>query len=223
MTQAPDHPSRRRRAMALLVAALPVAGWVFWEAHRTFHADVASAAARARVSTWASGVESPRTAQEWDDAHAALQTALGLTPDDPDLHERLGDLHGVAGRRDWALKDLRRQHFGRAAEAYRQALALRPGEPATWAMLASTYQVLGTDRARVQEAWAKARALGPLEAHLQPILLQIVLADWAGAAPEMQDWAKRLFDQGDAATRAYINTAAQPYGLIFNPDIVSAP
>jgi tetratricopeptide (TPR) repeat protein len=215
--------SRRIRAAALLVLAVPAAGWVFWEAQRTFRADVASASARLHVTAWVSGAESPKTTQDWDDARSALLTAIDITPDDPDLHERLGDLYVVAGRRDWDRIELRRDHFGRAADAYSQALALRPGEPATWAMLAMAHQVLGNDRARVHQAWAKALALGPYEAHTRPILLQIVLAGWNDATPDMQAWAKTLFDQGDAATRASINNMAKPFGLLFSPDAASAP
>ena len=216
-----ESPARQRSA-AWLVLAVPVAAWVFWEAQRTFRADLASASARQHVATWVGGAESPKTAQDWNEAQAALLEAIGITPDDPDLHERLGDLHVVAGRRDWERTELRRIHFGHAADAYRQALVLRPGEPATWAMLAMVDQVLGTDPARVHKTWAMALACGPNEAHTRPILLQIVLAGWNHATPEMQAWAKTLFDQGDATTRATINKMAEPYGLLFTPDTASA-
>ena len=211
-------PAPRWRGWLLLALVLPAAGMVFYEAQRLFRADWASAATRHNVVQWVSGAAAPKSQAEWDTAHADLQTSLRITPDDPNLHERLGDLHAVAGQRDWADASLRRGHFTKAAAAYEQATALRPSEPGTWAMLAIARQAMGASGAPVHTAWARARALGPYEGHVQPMLMQVVLADWDSATPEMQAWAKALFDAGNEGMRNDINTMARRHGLSFAPD-----
>jgi tetratricopeptide (TPR) repeat protein len=207
----------------LLCSLLPVAGWVLFEAQRTFRADWASAYERQQVLAWVAGTGLPKSPEEWEAARAALQASIDLASDDPDMQERMGDLYGVAGLRDWADIALRHQHYAKAAAYYQAALKLRPSEPQTWAVLASARQAMGAPPASVYEAWAKARQLGPFEGHVQPILMQIVLADWNGASPQMQDWAKGLFDAGNAATQRDINALALRYGWQFTPDAPAAP
>ncbi len=217
-------PSRTRWPAWLRAAlCLPVALWVCFEAQRVFRADWASAAERRQVLDWVAGASAPKTEAEWEAARAAIQRSLDIVPDDPDMHERLGDVYFAAGQRDWAVPALRATDFGRAAQAYRQALTLRPGEPQTWAMLATAVQAVGQDRAQVQQAWARALALGPYEGHVQPVLMQVVLADWDGATPHMQAWARRLFDEGNEGVRRDINAMAKRYGLVFSPDQGSKP
>lgn len=211
-------PARRWRAWLLLVLVLPTAAWVLYESQRSFRAYWASAAAQQKVLAWVSGAGLPRTQQEWDDAHAALQASLNLTPDDPDTTERLGDLHAVAGQRDWADEALRRQHYARAVDHYRAAIKLRPSAPQSWAMLAAAGQAKGDPPAAVHAAWQQAQRLGPFEGHVQPILMLVVLSDWDGASPAMQAWAKDLFDRGNEPIRRDINALAKRYGLLFIPD-----
>ena len=210
-----------RLAAALLLA---VSVWMLTEAQRTLRSDWGSAAARHHVALWASGRGAPADApQAWEQARDALQRALSITPANPVLHERLGDAYFAAGQRDWQREKISREHFAEAALHYGRAIELRPDEPATWAMLASARQAAGGDSVGVQAAWARALALGPFEGHVQPVLMQVVLTDWDGATPAMQNWAKTLFDRGSIATREQINAMAKPYGLVFRPDASSPP
>lgn len=207
----------------LLALLLPTAAWVLYESQRVFRADWASAAVRQQVLAWVGGTGLPKSQQEWDAAKTALQASLDLAPDDPDMQERMGDLHFVAGQRDWADQTLRGRHYANAASYYDVAIALRPSSPQTWAMLAAARQAMGAPPQAVQSAWARAQRLGPFEGHVQPILMQVVLADWEGASPAMQTWAKELFDRGSASTQRDINTLARGYGLQFAPDAAPAP
>jgi tetratricopeptide (TPR) repeat protein len=216
-------PARRWRAWLLLALVLPTAGWVLYESQRSFRAYWASAAEQQKVLAWVSGAGLPGTPQEWEDARAALQATLDLTPDDPDATERLGDLHAVAGQRDWADEALRRQHYARAVAHYLAAIQLRPSSPQSWAMLAAARQAMGDAPAAVHTAWDTAQRLGPFEGHVQPILMQVVLSDWDGASPAMQAWAKGLFDRGNESVRRDINALAKRYGLLFTPDPQAQP
>ena len=209
---------RPRQAWLVLAVVVPVAGWVLLDAQRTFRAEWATLAARGQVDRWLASQHDDSSLPDWNTAYASLRQGLALTPDDPALHERMGDLYAVAGRRDWADAALRLQHHRQAAAHYEDALALRPSSAIAWATLASARQAMRDDKTRVHAAWSEARRLGPYEGHVQPLLLQVVLADWEAATPKMQDWAKALFDHSDARTQAQINVLAKYYGLVFTPD-----
>ena len=202
----------------LAVLAWPTAGWVLFEGQRTVRADWASATARQHVVRWVSGEVAPADTNEWEEARSAIQHSLNLVPDSPEMQERMGDVYSVAGQVNWANEKLRTEYFKRAAVHYESAVALRPSESGTWAMLASARQAMGASPTRVQHAWAQARKLGPFESHVQPMLMQVALADWNNASPVMQNWAKTLFDRADPVMQAEINALAGRYGLVFKPD-----
>ena len=210
-----------RKAWLILAVVVPTAGWVLVEAQRTFRAEWATLHARQTVNRWSASEPVPDNQNEWNSVLASLQKGLDLTPDDPALYEQIGDLYCAAGRRDWENTELRRDHHKRAAAHYEKALALRPGSAAVWAALASARQAADEEPLRVQAAWSQALRLGPFEGHVQPLLLQVVLAQWQTASPVMQDWAKALFDSSDVTTQAQINVTAKHYGLVFTTDAPS--
>lgn len=199
-------------AVALLA---PVMAWVLWEGQRVLRADLNAMGPRKHVAVWASGQALPKDAAEWQAAFDALTRAQQITPDNPGLYETMGDLHVVAGQRDWDTEPLRREHFGRAVAQYQKSLALRPNEAQTWAALASALVAAGERGAPTLAAWQRARALGPNEGHVQLMLLQTTLEMWAEAPAAMTDWAGALFDRADAGGRRNINDMAQRFGLTF--------
>ncbi len=203
---------------SLALAVLPLAGWMLFEAQRTFRAEVATLAAREQVLRWLAADGVPKSAPGWETALQALNDGMTLTPDDPELHERMGDLYSVAGRTNWSDATLRTQYYKQAAVWYESALQLRPGSAAAWAALAASRQAMGDSAPRVQEPWNRALRLGPFEGHVQPVLLQVVLVDWDNATPAMQSWAKALFDRSEPAVQAQINVLARYYGLAFSPE-----
>ena len=209
--------------MLLLIAVLPVAAWVLWQSQRVFRADMASRTERHQLVLWASGVEVPASPAEWAAAVAAVQRSISLTPEDPALHEALGDLYFVEARRLWPEQAARSQALDLAAKHYREAIALRPSEPQTWAMLATVLQGMGAESRLVNEAWARSVALGPYEGHVRPLLLRVVLSDWDHATPGMQQWVKTLFDGGNSNLRQSIEAMAKDYGLSIKPDGATAP
>jgi tetratricopeptide (TPR) repeat protein len=225
-TQAGSPAPRRAAPWAawlLLLALLPVGAWVLWQAQRTVRADFGSLQARLQVVAWAGGTAASASPEALAQAQADIEQALRLTPDDPALHERLGDVHFVRALRTWADQPARAQQLAQAGGQYRQALQLRPSEPQTWAMLATVLQGQDAKAEDVHQAWARAVQLGPFEGHVMPILLQVVLANWRGASPAMQAWAKQQFDQGTEGTRQAINALAGRYGLKFSPDAPAKP
>lgn len=206
------------RGVPLLLLALVIFLWVAWEGQRLIRADFTSLGARKQVGAWISGESPLPTDAEWAEARDAIAAALAVTPDNPALQEQMGDLHAVAGRRLWADGVARTPHFQRAEASYRQALALRPGDPQTWASLAMAYHGQGQTGAPLHQAWARALALGPNEGHVQPMLLETALATWATASPEMQRWTLAFFDASAPAQRKAINDMAKRYGLQLQAD-----
>ncbi len=201
------------------ICLLAVAAWVFWAAQRQFRADWGSAEARFRVAQWAGHQGAPAGGQaQWQQVVQSLQRALGITPLDPKLHERLGDAHYAAGQRDWEDLELRRLHFANAVLAYETSVKLRPSEPGTWVLLAAARQIAGAPAEQVLAAWQNAARLGPHEGHVQPVLMQVALTDWDNADPAMQAWAKALYQSSSEPIRKQINALAREFGLVFSAD-----
>lgn len=198
------------------VAVWPLAGWMIYEAQRAVRADWSSMAARTQVSLWLTGEAEVPVGSRWTLAKSALQDSLAVTPEDPALHEAMGDLFSAAGQRDWNVAALRIDHFSKAALHYQQATILRPHGANAWAALAMAHHVAKAPRTAVNETWKVAQRLGPYEGHLQQLLLQVVIANWATASPEMRDWSTSLFDKSDAMGKTRINEMALSYGLKFS-------
>lgn len=221
MTKA-DRPAWRWGPFMLLAVAGPLTAWVLYQGQLMARADWASISARQQVVQWVSGETAPTEAADWAAVRDEIQSSLDIQPDSPEFLERMGDVFSVAGQRDWADSALRMKHFSAAAAFYERAITTRPSEPGTWAMLAAARQAAGAPLASVHEAWVQAQKLGPFEGHVQPILMQVVLADWDHASPAMQAWATTLFDRVSPGTQGEINALAKRYGLQFQPGPPSA-
>lgn len=211
-------PNGRAIAVVLLLAALPVGGWVFHEAQQVIRADVASLAARKKVELWVGGQRTVRSQAEWNAAEADILQAIEIRPASPALQSALGDLH-LAGAQIEGLDDDQRQaHRATAIAQYRKAIELRPADAQYRAALALALAVSGETGEPMHTAWMRALALGPNEAHVQPMLMQGVFEAWDQATPEMQGWATGYYERANAATRRSINKLAEAYGLLFEAD-----
>ena len=91
----------------------------------------------------------------------------------------------------------------------------RPGPDSRrrWASLAAAYYGARVFGAPLQEAWARALALGPHEGHVQPMLMDLALATWPDASPDMQKWVEDTFESAPESTRIEINKMAAHRGL----------
>lgn len=210
-------PARWQVVLTGTLVALAVL-WVGWQAGRTFLADVGSARARNEVQQWAAHTLTP-DAQAMASAQTDLEDALRWTPDNPALHEQLGDLLTAQAQASFTQQQpdaaqrvpaLLRQ----AREAYLKAAGLRPAWPIVWSSLATVHYGLG-DRSAYMAAWQRALRLGPNEPGVQSALLDLTLLDWTQATSAQQAWSEQLFEKGDAGRRAAINRRARVFGLEF--------
>jgi len=186
---------------------------VFWESQRLIRADFASVAALEQVAKWVARTESPPSVQAWESARAAIERAVEIVPDDPAMHEVRGDVYVVAGSQRWFDAQQRQTCFREAIGSYRKSLQLRPTEPQTWASLAAAYYGAREYGAPLQEAWARALALGPHEGQVQPMLMDLALATWSDATPEMRNWVEDTFENAPESSRIEINKMAATRGL----------
>lgn len=203
--------------MLLLVVVLAVGAWVAADGWRLLVADLTSMRARWLVGQWTGGA-TPPTPAEWRQAQRDLTRALEHTPDDPVLHERLGDLQAVAGLRDWDDEARRVSAWRTAADHYRGAISLRPLDPQTWASLATALYGAGETGAPFVQAWEQALRLGPNEGHVQPVLMWLTLATWDEASPTMQGWVRGFWNRARPPQREALQALAKRYGRAFGND-----
>ena len=90
---------------------------------------------------------------------------------------------------------------------------MRPTEPQAWASLAVAHYETHEYGPPLQEAWARALALGPHEGYVQPMLMNFALATWRHATPAMRKWVEDIFENGSESTRVEINKRAAFNGL----------
>jgi tetratricopeptide (TPR) repeat protein len=196
-----------------LALTLCVAAWVFWESQRLIRSDFPLIAVRQQVVGWVAGQEKPASASEWESARDAIERAVEIAPDSAELHELRGDVYLVGGRRRWFNADQQQAHFRQAIASYEKSLKLRPTEPQAWASLAVAHYETHEYGAPLQEAWARALALGPYEGYVRPMLMDLALATWPDASPAMRKWVEDKFENGPESVRVDINKRAAFHGL----------
>jgi tetratricopeptide (TPR) repeat protein len=215
-------------AWVLAVLTLVVACWVIWQGLRLMRADFASVAARQEIRSWVARTTAPATPADWERAREAIDRAIDIVPDDAAFHDARGDAFVVAATQPSTEEAQRQAKFAEAIASYRRALALRPSEPQTWASLALAHYGAGQVDKPLQEAWSRAQTLGPHEGHVQPLLMELALATWTVATPEMQQWVQDTFEKATPVSREQINKMAERRGLELSiaesaPAAASAP
>ncbi len=203
---------------AAAVALLGVAAWVYVTAWGDLRADLGSARARQQLDNWLSGDTRSLQRPALEEVQADLQRALQIQPQNPNLHENLGDLLVLGAQQPWADATLRTQQLKQAVTHYRETLAIRPRDGRTWAALSVALALQGAHGPELHHAWKQTRLLGPREGYLLRYQAFAVLTGWDQASPEMQQWATDLYEKGTAAQREAINRFAAPYGLQFASD-----
>lgn len=208
-------PARRYSpaSIAVLVVVWTIAGYVIWESQRLIRSDFGSAAARQQVARWAAGETAPKTAAQWEEARADIEYAVAVRPENPALHDSRGDVYVVGAELVWTTPGQRSRYLAEAIASYKRSLALRPTEAHTWASLAAAYVGAGQLGEPLYEAWRRALKQGPYEGHVQPMLMDIALAVWPTAAPDMKKWVEDTFEKATEGGRAEINRMAAARGL----------
>jgi tetratricopeptide (TPR) repeat protein len=203
----------QRRLLALpgVLAAAALLGWAVAYGVPLLQSDLESQAARQKVDTWAR-TNQGWTVEEWQQVRSQLLLALEITPTDPVPHVTLAQLYVTQGLVAWADDEQRLAYFGEALVHQRQALALRPTDGATWSQVAISLFALGSPVAEVQQAWAQALRYAPREAGVQRALVDLTLALWDQAPPEMRDWALQTWRDAAPPVRKRYEADAAKWG-----------
>lgn len=203
--------------------ALLVGSWVFYDGQRLMRADLVAMKARHDLGNWLYGRADPPSEAAWKAAHDALSAGLAITPDDSTLHEYLGDLYTVAGRRDAADPERRIAHFRKAITHYEAAIRLRPVDPMLYAVLAWAHYGSDQSDERFVSAWQQALKLGPNEGPVQQLLFELAVANWVVATPPMKQWTLAMYTKAKPAQRQAMDTVAKQAGLVLSELAAATP
>jgi tetratricopeptide (TPR) repeat protein len=165
--------------------------------------DWRSARARNDIRMWAQG-RAVQSQEQWQRAVDALREALRLAPQDPELWESLGFAYDIASRNfapaGWSV------YAEFALIHFRQAAALRPTSPYSWAGVAVMKYRLDQLDGEFRQAFSSAMRLGPWEPGVQLIASNLGLALWDRLDPPLRDevrenWRRTAVQQTDQLAR----------------------
>ncbi len=152
-----------------------------------FRADRAVRIASTEIATWVASRTTPADSV-WEGVREELASANDIVANDPGTLELLGILHSM--RHTGA-------EYGQAAVVYfRQALAVRPSSPYTWANLAEVSYMQGRPASEIESVLSVAAFLGPSEPEIQRIVTDYGLALWDESTPAFQQTVERMLDAG---------------------------
>lgn len=165
--------------------------------------DWRSTRGRHDIRMWTQG-RAVQSEAQWQRAVDALREALRLAPQDPALWESLGFAYDIGsrnfvptgGRGGWSV------YTEFALVHFRQAAALRPTSPYSWAGVAVMKYRLDQLDEEFRQAFSSAMRLGPWEPGLQLITADIGLALWDRLDPPLRDevrenWRRTAVRQAD--------------------------
>jgi len=166
--------------------------------------DWRSTRGRHDIRMWTQG-RAVQSAEQWQRAVDALREALRLAPRDPELWEYLGFAYDIGSRNfvpasGWSV------YTEFALIHFRQAAALRPTSPYSWAGVAVMKYRLGQLDEEFRQAFSSAMRLGPWEPGLQLITSDLGLALWDRLDPALRDevrenWRRTTVRQADQLAR----------------------
>ena len=197
-----------RRALALLTTV--ALAWVGYTAVRFGVADYVGLRANAEMALWEQG-DSPLSAPAVATVQESLNTAIALMPESAEFRETLGNTWFARA----LLPDVKASYeertadMGRAADAYRAALARSPSSAYTWGNLMLAKGELGQFDEEFTNAMARAAALAPYEPTVQVMLVSAGLAGWNRLPEASRRIVAQTITRGWASNRDRLAGAAR--------------
>lgn len=177
----------RLQGTSILWASGALLLFVVFSAARIGAADFLSGYVRDEIAAWSSRA-TPPDASELAAVSRALDLAQWISFGNPDHYEDMARLalvrSGMPGTTGAEKNDLLRHGL----VAIRQAIALRPASPYSWAILLRLKHELGEYDAEFHRSLERTVALGPWEPKLQLVVADVGWSAWAelpGAEREM--------------------------------------
>ena len=202
---------QRLKLLPALLLACGATVYCAWQGSALFRADLLSAPARQNVDDW-DRLGKGWTVQEWQATRAALQAALKLTPHDPVQHLTLAQLYVTQGLVAWADLPQREAFFEEALMHQQEALRLRPQDGRAWSQAAVSLFALRRPIPELQSAWMQARRFAPREAPVQRALVDLAIATWDTATPDMRGWVLQTWQEASPSAKATYEDDAKRRG-----------
>lgn len=212
MSGARGGAARPAPALAALVVLLLLGSWLFWSAQRLVVADWLAMEPRYRIGLWVAGKAGWDMAQ-WSAMQAKLRRALAVDGDNPVLHDYLGALYALQGRKYWRSEALRRGFFLDARRHQEASLRLRQVNGRTWASLALSLHALGAPQERFLHAVRQARYHAPHDPQVHKLVLALLFARRQALPADLDDWVRSLRANPVTNRNGWIDRIARDAGV----------
>lgn len=186
-------------------------------------ADAHSLGARWLVSEWRESRGPGFTPERWQKASDDLTSTLAVTPDNPQLYDDLAFLHASRGQimgygePGTPLRTYQEKLFDEAILYYRQASALRPTFPFSWAYLAMAKQLREQDDPELWLAFDKALRFGYTESAVRVVLTQIACAHWDELPTTRKQGIVRMVEDAPLKARGKLLDIGYEKGIVLVP------
>ena len=167
----------RLHRIGIALIATAVLGYCAFESARRGLADWSTMRWRHEIAGWAERRANPPP-ELLQEAITALIDALALTPEDPTLIEHLGTALALRAAGSQPGSESQRLYFAAALVRVRNAAALRPTSPYSWADIVLTKYRLGQIDDEFFGAMGNALTFGPWEPAVQLIVADAGLGAW---------------------------------------------
>jgi len=196
---------RRPYRILIALAGTAVLCYAGYESAKRGLADWRSMRGRHEIAGWAERRTNP-TPERLRDAITSLVDALELTPQDPTLIEHLGTALELRASGAPPDSEAQRLYLAAALSYFRNAAALRPTSPYTWANILLTKYRLDEIDDEFFRSMGNALDFGPWEPAVQLIAADTALGAWENLdsglrARAIENLQRAALRQADALAR----------------------
>ena len=153
--------------------------FVIFSAVRIGTADIISGYVRDEIAAWSVSAARPDVS-ELTAVSRALDFAQLISPGNPDHYEDLARLDLVRAGMQGTTEPESTALLRHGLEPIRQAIALRPASPYSWAILLRLKSELGEYDAEFRRCLERTVALGPWQPELQLVVADVGWRAWSG-------------------------------------------
>lgn len=174
-------------ALFTLTSLIVLGAWLIISAQRLIVSDWLAMEPRYRIGLWAAG-KGPWSMDQWSAMQGKLRRALEVDADNPVLHDYLGALYALQGRKYWRSEALRRGFFLDARRHQEASLRLRQVNGRTWASLALSQYALGAPQERFLHAVRQARYHAPHDPQVHKLVVPLLLSSRQSIPADLDGW-----------------------------------
>jgi hypothetical protein len=203
--------------VAFLVLAMLLGLLSLWRGLWSATSDFDTLGARWQVAQWRQGTGLAQNPDVWRTTRDTLQSALAVSPQDPQLYDDLGFLYADramafgSAESGSLIHQYQQQLLAEAIANYRTATTLRPTFPYSWVYLALSKSLRGEQDAEMWSAFDKALKFGRSEPAVQQTLVRIAFSLWPQVSAERKMAIVAMVDS--AHTKPQLQQMAEQAGI----------